>query len=113
MQEEELLNSSGHATETIGWVVLTNGIYNIDNILLESVTVNNVNNNFKNINFNNTFNSSPNLLTKLISYNGSDTANTRVNNLNNTSFNIQIDEEQSKDNETSHIPETIGYMVFL
>ena len=97
MQEEELLNSGGHATETVGWVVLTNGTFNNGNILLESTTVNNITDKFKNVTFNNTFNSTPNLLTKLISYNGPDPANTRINNLNNTSFDIQIDEEQSKD----------------
>ena len=80
---------------------------------MESNTVNNVTHNFKNITFNNTFNSKPNLLTKLISYNGGDHANTSVNNLNNAGFDIQIDEEKSKDNEISHIFETIGYMVFL
>jgi hypothetical protein len=43
---------------------------------------------------------------------GKDTANVRWQNKNNSSVEVQIDEEQSKNSETRHTTEVVGYMVF-
>jgi hypothetical protein len=43
---------------------------------------------------------------------GKDTANVRWQNKNNHSVEVRIDEEQSKDTETRHGTEVVGYMVF-
>lgn len=110
MQEEEFNNNGLHTTEIIGWMAITKGILINDTITLESNTIDNVDENFKTINFSNTFDNNPILLTKLISYNGVDTTNTRIKNISGTSFDIMACEEKSKDNEINHIDETIGYI---
>ena len=43
---------------------------------------------------------------------GKNTANDRWQNKNNHSVEVQINEEQSKDTETKHGTEVVGYMVF-
>ena len=43
---------------------------------------------------------------------GMDTANVRWQNMNTLTVDIQIDEEQSKDTETGHITEVVGYIAF-
>jgi hypothetical protein len=43
---------------------------------------------------------------------GKDTANIRWNNIDLNSVDIKISEEQSKDTETRHTKEAVGYMLF-
>jgi hypothetical protein len=43
---------------------------------------------------------------------GKDTANVRWQNKTDYSVEVQIDEEQSKNTETGHTTEVVGYMVF-
>jgi hypothetical protein len=43
---------------------------------------------------------------------GNDTANVSIEKIDTNSFDIHIDEEQSKDDETHHTTESVGYMVF-
>ena len=118
MQEQE--NDSGllHGSETIGWIATTKGSYNDINglILLESETgMETITHEFTTLTYGNDgididFNSPPNLLTKLTTYNGGDPALTRIMNITSTSFEIQIDEDTSRDSETNHTTETIGYI---
>jgi hypothetical protein len=43
---------------------------------------------------------------------GSDSAGIRYQNLSNDTVDMMIEEEQSKNNETAHLPESVGYVVF-
>ena len=45
-------------------------------------------------------------------YYGTDTANLRYRNLTGTGVDIKVEEEQSRDTETAHTSETVGYAVF-
>ena len=53
------------------------------------------------------------LITKISSYRGRDTANTRVIANNKDYFIVKIHEEQSKDRETRHISETVSFLSIL
>lgn len=110
MQEVEKKNKGGHIEETIGWMALTRGIFKNDNITIESKIRNNINHNYKKITFDNNNETIPKLLTKIISYQGGDTCNTRIKNISKNSFEIKIHEEQSKDKELKHTNETIAFV---
>jgi hypothetical protein len=52
----------------------------------------------------------PILVTSLESNNGGDTAGRRIRNLQSTSFEVQVEEEQSNDSELAHTTERVGYL---
>ena len=55
----------------------------------------------------------PLLFTKLSSFNGPDTANTRIRNVTNIHFGVMIHEEQSGDKEMFHIHEDVSCFCIL
>ncbi len=52
----------------------------------------------------------PVLVAQLDSYNGGDTAGLRFRNVSNTQFDVRVEEEQSKNSETSHTKESVSYI---
>ena len=109
MQEEEILNNGFHLSEEIGWMAVSKGSFNLDNMIFESKNISLINHNFKSINFESNFSTVPLLFTKLSSFNGPDTANTRIRNVTNKKFDIMVYEEQSLDNEIFHLYENVSY----
>ena len=109
MQEEERLNSGGHVSETIGWLAITPS-----NLLSESIVIENTVKSGVNITHNHTIpcDTSPYLISKVVSYNGPDTVNTRVTANTSTYTNISLKEEKSRDSETYHTNENIAIMTF-
>ena len=65
---------------------------------------------FTRIEFTQPFQSIPIFLGAMQSSDGMDTSNVRWQNKNAFSIKIQIDEEQSKNTETRHTTEVVGYM---
>lgn len=55
--------------------------------------------------------SKPHLLASMQTFNSADTANLRFKNLMTGSVELQINEEQSRDSETDHTGESIGYLL--
>lgn len=109
MQEEERLNSGGHLTETIGWLSISSG-----SLLTESIIIENTIKTGMNVlyNYNHIYDIPPYLLSKVVSYNGPDTVNTRILSNTTSSTNIELHEEKSRDQETYHTIENIAIMVF-
>ena len=113
MQEEERLNRGRHVTEKIGYLALSKGEFTIDGKIIECKSVGGVNHRNKKINYASSFSSTPFLISKLSSFSGGDTANTRIINNNSGSFTVKVYEEQSRDREIRHINETISYLAIL
>jgi len=68
--------------------------------------------NFQRIVFNEAFADTPVFLADMQTTDGGDTATVRWENKDVFGVDIRINEEQSRDNETSHTTEVVGYMVF-
>ena len=75
-------------------------------------TVDTVNHQYYSILFDNPFASAPAFLADMQTYDGDNTANVRYTNKDKFAVDVFIDEEQSKDTETGHILEGLGYMAF-
>jgi hypothetical protein len=75
-------------------------------------TMNAVTHSLYNIPFYPSFTTSPVFMADMQTANNWDTANVRWQSKNGDGIDVQIDEEQSKDLEVSHIAEVVGYMAF-
>ena len=118
MQEQQSLG--GHGQETIYWLAWKpgSGVVGVDGGALgggqafEASSVGGVTHTFSQINFQSSWNQAPCFLADMQTTNGADTANLRYRNLTASDVQVQVDEEQSADTETSHIAETVGYLAF-
>ena len=112
LQEQES-NSKMHTTETINMIAWEPSGGTLENISFEVGRTGDIlTNQFQTVRLAQAFEKPPALLADIETGDGMDTANVRWQNKNTDSFDIQIDEEQSKDSETSHITEIIGYIAF-
>ena len=112
IQEEEKRRYN-HASETVAWVAWEPGSGTVGGIRYEvGTTGDSVTHNFKTISFSSSFSSAPYFLADMQTQDGGDTANVRYRNLNASSVQVQIDEEQSKNSETNHTTEEVGYLAF-
>ena len=113
MQEQEL-NSKSHATETISYIAWepSSGMLNDDLVFEVNRTQDAIKHNFKTISFNEVFMEIPVFIADMQTADGMDTANLRWRNKDIYGVEVQIDEERSRDRETSHTTEVVGYMVF-
>ena len=113
MQEQEH-NTQTHATELISYVAWEPGEGVIDDVTyLVAKTDNKITDDAYEVNFPKIFNNTPVFLAEMQTTNGSDPANTRWEYIDSSKVRILIDEEQSKDKETAHASEIVGYMTFL
>jgi hypothetical protein len=109
LQEQER-NANSHATETIAYVAWEPVAGTIDGVSVDVDTTNNVvTSTLYSLGFNLTFNSTPLFLADLQTTNGTDTANLRWRNKDRSGVQVQVDEEQSRDSETTHGTEIVGY----
>ncbi|NCQ88740.1 MAG: type I secretion C-terminal target domain-containing protein, partial [Alphaproteobacteria bacterium] len=107
--EEQESFGTAHATETIGWIAIDNGGSATTGII-SNETPNNVNHNFSTINFGSSFPAStPVVLIDTQTENGGNPQIARGQNLTSSSIQVNIDEEQSNDSETTHVNEVVGY----
>ena len=111
LEEEEKYNRGTHGTEKIGWMSLTQGIANDNGTIFETKIVDKVRHQNRSVTYTTSFLSPPILFTKLISYKGRDSANTRVISNSTTGFVAKVHEDKSKDREIRHVYENISYLV--
>jgi hypothetical protein len=112
MQEQDL-NSPNHMTESINYIAWEPSSGNIGGYTYEvSKTADVVTHKFHTIQFGQNFADIPALLADMQTADGMDAAGIRWQNKDANSVEIQIDEEKSKDKETNHTTEVVGYMVF-
>jgi len=112
MQEQEL-NPKEHLTETVDYIAWQSSKGILNGFRFEvNKTPDKVKNSFYSIEFEESFERAPHFLADMQTADGKNTANVRWQNKNYHSVEVQIDEEQSKDTETAHGTEIVGYMVF-
>jgi hypothetical protein len=112
MQEQEL-NSQSHCTETISYIAWEPSSGAVDNLVFEvDRTQDVINEDFRNISFNQTLMDVPVFIADMQTAEGSDTANIRWDIKDIYGVDVKLSEEQSMDSETKHTAEVIGYMVF-
>jgi len=108
LQEEEAKGS--HSSEIIGYLAIEPGtiFYNEEKIKIGSIG--GVTDKWKTFSFGSAFPSAI-FIANMQTYNGPDTAELRYANLTESSVQIKVEEEQSKDAEVSHTKEDVGYIV--
>ncbi|MFC3612519.1 choice-of-anchor Q domain-containing protein [Lutimaribacter marinistellae] len=107
MQEEERLGS--HWSETIGWFAIDGTSGTWDGLLFESGIASEVDDSADTFVFNQSFAETPGVIGALASFNGSDTAVARVDNVTSTDASLRILEETTLDTEVAHLPEDVSY----
>lgn len=109
VQEEE--SNGAHTKERIGWLAIEPGVGHLNGQRYETdVIVNQVNDSWHQINFNNSY-TNPVFLADMQTFNGPDPCGMRYQNLSGSSVEVKIEEEQSTTKETTHLEEDVGYFV--
>ncbi len=112
MQEEEA-NDQAHLTEVISYVAWEPSAGTVNGLRFDvNRTRNVVNHQLYTIEFPTPFTDIPMFLADLQTENGKNTANLRWRNMDFDGVDVLVAEEQSRDSETSHAPETVGYAIF-
>lgn len=111
MEEEEALNNGGHVEETIGYLAMEtgSGIWN-GNPYQVGITSNSVTEQPYDLSFDPVFGQAPKFLASIATYDGSDPAGLRYRNLGASGVQINIEEEQSLDNEVGHTTEAVSFL---
>ena len=111
MQEEEALNDGTHATETIGWLAIDQGMGTDGDTLLQGGLTEKTHTDIqKTVNFEQAFSETPIVFAKLGSYFGPDPANIRLGSISNSGFEARVYEDQSFDTEMNHVNEQINFL---
>jgi hypothetical protein len=111
MEEEEALKSSGHDSETIGWLAMESGRGSWGDLSYQAGnTGDEVTSRWHTLDFAEEFTDSPHLLASLASYDGADSAGIRFRNLDSDSVQITIEEDRSLDSETNHTTEVVDFL---
>ena len=111
IQEQEI-NNQQHGSEQAGYVAWEPSAGSLDDIVFEiGRTSNSVTHAFQALNFYEPFSNPPVYLAGMQTTDGGDTAAVRCQNKQADGIEIKVEEEQSRDTETNHTTEVIGYMV--
>jgi hypothetical protein len=110
VQEEEA--EKYHPTEQVGYFAIEASQGELEGVPYEAdVIISEVDNNWYTLSFNQSY-TDPTFMADIRSYNRNDTCNLRYRNLSSDSVEIRVQEEQSTDNETYHVEDSISYLVF-
>ncbi len=110
MEEEEANQNSGHVNEKIGYFAIESGSGNLNGVnYTAGYTGDNVTDAWGTVNFGAGFSQTPQLLASLASYDGTDPAGLRYQNLDNNQVEIKVEEDTSFDAETTHTTENVGF----
>jgi hypothetical protein len=113
MQEEEAKNTGTHTYETVGYLAFSGTSTTIGDTLIQGgITPETVNQTNNNLGFSRTFNQAPTLFTKVATFNGTDTANSRITGVTASGFSAFVQEEQSLDAEVAHLSESLAFLAF-
>lgn len=112
MQEQES-KSNFHVVESISYVAWEPSSGLAGDMAYEiRATGNEVKHNWYTLPFSGSFAAAPVFVADMQTRNGGDTANLRYADLNAESVQIKVAEEESRDSETNHITEIVGFMAF-
>jgi hypothetical protein len=108
LQEQET-TSTAHGAETIGYIAWELGKGELPGLKYEA-GIAKVNSNWSNLTFQTVFPDMPLFIAGMQTYNGSDPAVVRMQNMSKTAVKLKIEEEQSMDSEVEHLSEDVGYL---
>ncbi|AGF78821.1 hypothetical protein UWK_02281 [Desulfocapsa sulfexigens DSM 10523] len=108
LQEEDA--GGGHTNETVAYLALEQGTYDVGILNFEVGTETDVNHTWKEITFG-TEKQGPIFLADMQTSNDTDPASIRYRSLGSDSVEIFIDEESSVDNDVTHSNEDVGYII--
>ena len=112
MQEQEK-NTKTHGTESIAFIAWEPSSGLTGNLVYEiGVTADAVTDKWHTLAFTEPFQAAPNLIADMQTTGGIDTANLRHSGLTADGVQVRVAEERSKDSETSHTTEIVGFMAF-
>ena len=111
MEEEEALKTSGHATEDVGWLAIEPGVGQWgDSTYYAGQTSDSVTHQWSNVDFNSLFDSTPQLMAGISSYDGADPSGLRYQNLDSNGVEIKVEEDTSYDDEIGHTSEVVDFL---
>ena len=112
LREEQTANQN-HLDEDIHFVAVEPGLVDVGGLKAESgITGAVVRHQLYPLAFNQPYAMNPVFIADIQGNEGGDTCALRIDELDSTSATIFIEEEQSKDLETNHVPESVGFVVF-
>jgi len=112
MREQEI-NSKVHGLESIAYIAWEPSAGQAGNLVYEiGVTADAVTDKWHVLPFSEPFPAAPRLIADMQTTGGADTSNLRYSELTADSVQVKVAEEQSKDLETSHTTEIVGFMAF-
>ncbi len=112
LQEQEA-NTQDHGTERLSYIAWEPSAGTLDGTaFVVGRAGDEVKSRFTTVTFAAGVPSAPVMVADMQSTDGGDTANVRYRNLSGQSVDVKIAEEQSKNSETAHTDEVIGYMLF-
>jgi len=110
LQEQEK-NAKHHISETVSYIAWEESQGTSDGVTFEVSNIGKVvNHEFQPISFSATYVSPPLFIADMQTVHGNDTANLRWKNKSTLSVSIQVDEEQSRNQEVVHWDEAVGYV---
>ena len=111
LQEMEKTKNA-HTAETIDYIAWEPGMGDLSGLLYEAgLTSEVVDHNGFDLEFQTTFPDLPLFIANMQTYEGRDTAALRTQDMTKTAIEIKTEEEQSKDAETDHAKEVVGYLI--
>lgn len=111
--QEQEANEKSHTAETVSFVAWEPSVGQVDGITYEiNKTASVVTNSPYSIFFKQYYSKAPNFVSAMQTYNGGDTASFRWQEKTTDGIKVQVEEEQSRDSETYHVEESLGYMLF-
>ena len=111
LQSEEAKGKT-HGDEIVSFIAVESGMYESAGLLEADTTGISVDHNWFNLQFNGTYQETPSFFASFQTTRGGDTADLRIQNLNNSQVDVKVHEEQSKDSEVKHTKENLGYILF-
>ncbi|MEK7411841.1 MAG: Ig-like domain-containing protein, partial [Planctomycetota bacterium] len=108
LQEQEL-STDGHAWEQVAWLAVEPGAFSGD-FDMDAFLSGGATHNWLTLNFSQTFGGANGILAQPQTSNESDPVSVRIQNLAGASVQVRLQEEQSKDTETNHAAETLGWL---
>jgi len=112
LQEQES-NRQRHAREQIAYIAWTPSAGTVDGLSFEVARASTlVNHRFQQLAFSSNFAHTPAFIADMQTTRGGDIANLRIRHAGPLGIELQVDEEQSRDTETNHTGEHIGYLTF-
>lgn len=110
--KEQESNSNSIAGSDVHFLAITKGTGSINDISIRAgATGNSVTHDWNTVNFSELYDN-PNFLANIQTNDGGDTSALRYRSLTNASVQVRVEEETSRDSETNHTSEVVGWAVF-